>query len=60
LANQFAKIDKKKGATPASKKTLKEEKIAQNSLPTPDYTSVKKNDQDQLKPDKGKKFKKVL
>lgn len=34
--------------------------MAQNSLPTPDTTSAKNNDQDQLKPDKGKKFKKVL
>ena len=60
MANQFAKIDKKKTAPPASKKALKEEKMAKNSLPTPDTNNLPRKNDQELKPEKGKKFKKVL
>jgi len=36
MAEKIAKIDKKKKTEAPSKKTMKEDKMAQNSLPTPD------------------------
>jgi hypothetical protein len=45
LANKFAIIDKKKSAQAPSKKALKEEKIAQNSLPTPDTQDLSRNNE---------------
>jgi len=60
MADKFAKIDKKKQTQAPSKKTLKEEKMAQNSLPTPDTQDLSRKNEEDVKPEKGMKFKKVL
>jgi hypothetical protein len=60
MADKFAKIDKKKQTAAPSKKTLKEEKMAQNSLPTPDTKDLSRNNENESRPEKGMKFKKVL